>query len=400
MKKILILATGILLTGCLFGQSAFDYILKAKACTETGKTDQAVVLLTEAINKTRESSLFIERAETEMLRGNYSAAISDFNAANDITPLSGEFGLSKIYSLKGDVATAMYHLERNLKSSFKKSEKEILLEPSFGTVENRPEWRSFWKKDWYNEKEKSVAEIEYYTALGKINESKEVLTELKTAYAEGIDISYSEALVDMAAGNFSEVIRLLGKLLADNPANEKYLRIMAKAQNSLGNSAGASETYTQMLSHGITDARIYLQRAECYRKTGETDKAITDIEKYLDLYPGNKSALSLAGKVEVASGDNLKALQYFSENLKLNPGDADCYIDRANSYFNSKSWNLAANDFSMSLDLKPDNPDIWLSKGIALLNSGKSDDACHDFRKAMSLGNKKASEYISRSCIK
>ncbi len=66
----------------------------------------------------------------------------------------------------------------------------------------------------------------------------------------------------------------------------------------------------------------------------------------------------------------------------------------------SKSWDWAAKDYSMALDLKPDISDAWLNKGIALLNSGRTDDACHDFRKSFNLGNKKATEYISRYCIK
>ena len=71
-----------------------------------------------------------------------------------------------------------------------------------------------------------------------------------------------------------------------------------------------------------------------------------------------------------------------------------------NSYLLSKSWDYAAQDYSMSLDLAPGNPDTWLKKGIALVNSGKTEDACHDFRQALSLGSKRATEYISRYCIK
>ena len=66
----------------------------------------------------------------------------------------------------------------------------------------------------------------------------------------------------------------------------------------------------------------------------------------------------------------------------------------------SKSWNWAVKDYSMSLDLQPENPEVWLNNGIALLNSGDIGDACHDFRKAFSMGNKKATELISRNCIK
>ena len=94
----------------------------------------------------------------------------------------------------------------------------------------------------------------------------------------------------------------------------------------------------------------------------------------------------MAGKIEAASGDNLKAMKYFSENLKAHPNDAECYIDRANSYFVSKSWDWAINDYSMSLDLNPADSDAWLNKGISLLNSGRAEDACHDFKKIIKSG--------------
>jgi tetratricopeptide (TPR) repeat protein len=185
-----------------------------------------------------------------------------------------------------------------------------------------------------------------------------------------------------------------------NPGNEKYLRAFAKAQTGASDPAGASTTYSQLIGSGVADAGLLMLRADCYSKTGETDKALTDIRKYLEFYPESSAALSMAGKVEAKSGDNLKALEYFSKNLKLHPNDPECYIDRADSYFISKSWEMAINDYSMSLDLKPANSDVWLNKGIALLNSGKVDDACHDFRRSFRLGNKRVTDYISRNCIK
>lgn len=387
-------------TGTVFGQQTIDYILKAKAYTETGKPELAISLLTGAIAVTKESRLFTERAEANIVKGDYSGAISDYNEANKITPSSGEYGLSRIYALKGDAATALYHLEMNLNSSFRKSEKEIMLDPAFGPVENSSEWRQFWKKEWYSITERSISEIEYYISAGKIDESKVVLSELKKSYQSNDDILYAEALINLSSGKYAEVIKTISGLTALNPENEKFLRILAKAQTGASNPAGASVTYTQILSLDIADADLLILRANCYKKTGETDKALTDIGKYLEIYPENRAAVSLAGKLEAESGDNLKALEYFSKNLKLHPNDPECYIDRANSYFVSKSWDWAIKDYSMSLDLKPENSDIWLNKGIALLNSGRVDDACHDFRKSMSLGNRRASDYISRNCIK
>jgi tetratricopeptide (TPR) repeat protein len=400
MKKIITLVCFFLCAGIVFGQQTVFNILKARALTEAGKPDQAITLLNGAITEVKESSLFTCRAEANILKGDYSGAIADYNEANKITPYSAEYGLSRIYALKGDAATSLYHLELSMKSAYKKSEKEILLDPAFGTIDNRQEWRQFWKKEWYSVSEKSISEIEYYISTGKVDQSKEVLTEFKKSYDSNSDIIYAESLINLASGNSAQVMKDVSGLLASEPGNEKYLRVLAKAQTDAADPAGASTTYSQLISSGVTDAGLFLLRADCYQKTGETGKALKDIGTYLEIYPENIAALRLAGRVEAKSGDNLKALQYFSENLKLHPNDPECYIDRANSYFISKSWDMAINDYSMSLDLKPDNSDAWLNKGISLLNSGKTDDACHDFRISFRMGNKRVTDYISRNCIK
>ena len=400
MKKIIILFWILLGTCAVYGQQTIDCILKARALSEAGNPEQAITLLSQAISETKESRLFIERAEANILKGDYSGAIGDFNEANKLTASSGEFGLARIYALKGDAGTSLYHLEQSMNSSYKRSEKEILLDPAFSTIENRQEWRQFWKKEWYSKTEKSISEIEYYVSAGKIEEAKGIVSDLKNNSDNNGDILYAESIVNVAGGKYSEAMKVLPGLISSNPGNEKYLRLIAKVQTGLSDPAGASQTYSQLIGSGVADAKLLILRAECYKKTGETEKAMNDIRKYLEIYPENTTALSVAGKLAANLGDNLQALEYFSKNLKLHPNDPECYIDRANSYFISKSWDLAISDYSMSLDLKPGDSDVWLNKGIALLNSGKVEDACHDFRISFRQGNKRVADYISRNCIK
>ena len=400
MKRILFFILFFGISVIMTGQKPVDYLMKSKALVEAGKPDDAVAILSKALESSPESTIYLGRAEAFMAKGDYSQAINDYNSANKISPLSGEYGLARIYALKGDAATAVYHLESSLKSPLRRSEKEILLDPSFSVIENRPEWRQFWKKDWYGALEKGISEIEYDLSTGNTAEARITLSELSGNYPGYDDITYAGALISFADKKYAESVRSLTGLLAEEPENEKYLKLLARTQEASGNPAGASSSYSRLLEIGTPDPELLFLRAECYRKTGETGKALDDVARYMDLYPGNKKALSFAGKLESASGDNIKALAYFSENLKLHPNDADCYLDRANSYFISRSWDFAMKDYSMSLDLQPENPDAWLNKGIALLNSGKKTDACYDFRKSFSLGNKKATEYLSRNCIK
>ena len=400
MKRFLVLLNSLVFAGLLYSQQPADYLLRAKAYTESGKTREAVALLSEGLLKSRDYRFLIERAEAFMAEGNYTNSTADYQSANSLASSSGEYGLARIFALKGDAANSLKHLELSINSEYKKGEKQILLDAAFALIENTPDWRLFWKKERYTIYERKISEIEYCISSGKPEEAETALKELESYNREDLNTRYAEALVYLSRGKHNESITLISDLLESDKENEKYLRLLAKAQTSAGNPAGASQSLTDLINSGVADAGLYLQRAECYSKTGETVKSIGDVTKFLELYPKNKRALSFAGRIEAQSGDNLRALDYFSKNLKLHPEDPECYIDRGNSYFVSRTWDYAINDYSMALDILPSDSEVWLNKGIALLGIGKVEDACHDFRMALSLGNKKATPYISKNCIK
>lgn len=277
MKKI-ITFSWVLLSACfIYGQAADDFLLKAKALNEAGKPEQAIKILDGVLAEKKEYRIYSQRAESNILKGDYSAAIADLNEANRVNPASGEYGLARVYALKGDASTALYHLELNLNSQYKEPEKAVMLDPAFSTLENKQEWRQFWKKEWYSVPERSISEIEYYTSVGKTEESKEVLSELKKNYDNSPDIIYAEALVGLGSGKYPEVIKMMSELNNSNPGTEKYLRLLAKAQTGASDPAGASATYTELINSGVADAELLMMRADCYRKTGETEKALSDI---------------------------------------------------------------------------------------------------------------------------
>jgi len=400
MKRILFFILISFIAAGLYGQTKSDFLMKGRALVERGRADEASALLSGALENYPDEDVFLRRAEAFIAGGDYSSAIGDYNSAIRVAPGSGEYGLARIYALRGDAATAVYHLEMSLGSKYRKSEKEIMLDPSFAPVENRPEWRQLWRKDIYTSVEKGIAEIEYSLSTGSIPDAKSLYTDLRAAYPDNDGLAYAGAAISFAEKKYPESFKALEALLTDDPDNKKYLMLLARTQEASGNPAGASTTYTRLINSGSDDPELLMLRSECFRKTGATDKALGDVVKYLDLYPGDRKALSNAGKLAAASGDNLQALKYFSENLKLHPNDAECYVDRANSYFVSRSWDFAIKDYSMALDLQPQNPDAWLNMGIAQLGMGNRDDACFDFRKAFGQGNKKAAEYLSKNCIR
>ncbi len=398
MKKILIIFLLLSFTRLLDAQDTYDVLLRAKAAVAAGRTDEAIKLLSEADQG--DLRILLERSEVFVLKGDYQSAITDLKNANSLKPGSGDFGLSRIYALKRDAAASMNHLASCLRSPFRKSEKEIMLDPAYVSIENSPEWRNFWKEARFTTYEKSIAEIEYYYSAGKKDEAESVLSMLGREYPGTEENQYAAALVSMIGSGYSEAVRQLTSLVASHPGDKKYLRLLAVAQEASGNPAGASVTYTTLIDNEIPDARLFVSRAGCYLKTGEGNRARADINRFLELYPEDGEAVRLAGKIESIEGDNLAALALYTNNLKLHPGDPQCFIDRGDAYFLAKSWKLASDDYSMALDLRPDNGNVWLNKGISLLNSGNKADACFDFRMALKLGNRRAAEYISVNCLK
>jgi tetratricopeptide (TPR) repeat protein len=400
MKKIFVIIFATLGQVIAMSQTITNDLLMAKALIDHGDNNSAISALTSDLKKTMDYRLLLMRGDALTASGKYMEAIGDYIAAGDLEPNSGEYGLSRIFSLKRDAKTSLLHLEKNIGSFFRKSEKEIMLDPAFSVIENTPEWREFWKKERYTVPEKKLSEIEYSISAGKRDDAAELLKELNSGWPNNNSTIYAKALVDVSFKRYPEAITTLSGLISEDKENPVYLKLLAKAQTESGNTAGASVTYGTLIGKGTADAKLFYLRAECYRKTGEYDKALSDLSMYLKLYPENRDALSLAGKTAAESGDNLRAIEYYSENLRLHPNDPGCYVDRANAYFISRTWENAVRDFTMALDLRPDDPEVWLNKGIAQLSRGMTDDACHDFRKAMSLGNKKAASYISKNCIK
>jgi tetratricopeptide (TPR) repeat protein len=400
MRKFIIAVFLISFSAGAYCQEHTEILMRAKALAVSGQGELALQLLDEELKSSNDYRLYHQRAEIHALSGDYSSAIIDYNESNKVNSESGEFGLAKMYALKGDVQTSLYHLERNLSSAWKRSEKEILLDPVFGKLENKAEWRTFWKKERYSEIERKVSEIEFYTSSGKTADAEEILEQISTKFGGREEIAYSEALVKLSAGRPEEAVRVLSGIAGMAGMNERYLRTLARAQFASANAAGASETYSRLLQAGIADPEILKSRAECYMKTGETDKALNDLNLFLEMYPDDQNALSMAAKTEAVAGDNLRSIELLSRNIELHPGDAALYVGRGDSYFRARSWERAIMDYSMSLDLNPSNADAWLNKGISLLNSGKKQEACFDFRRALKLGNKRATEFISRNCIK
>jgi len=184
MKKSVVLLIIILASQLIAGQGRYEEMLRAVALSADGNNNEAAVILTGLINAAPGDELLLLRGDAYLRSGKVKEAKNDFMAAESMIQGSGLYGLARCAAAGGEARAAVSYLEAHLKSQFRKSEPEIMLDSSFASVQASPEWKSLWKKDWYKGYERKSWEIDHYLKIGKTDLAEEVWRELSATYAD------------------------------------------------------------------------------------------------------------------------------------------------------------------------------------------------------------------------
>lgn len=377
-------------------QESGDFFLRVKSLLDRGMYGSVLEVSGSAQDDYR---ILLMCGEAALRGGDYSLAAGYYDRADRLNDGSGQLGLARVYAAKGDAATAVYHLEQHLASSFRRPERELLMDPFLTQIEDNRLWVQLWQKDWYNALEKGVAEVEYLVSRGRVNDAGEVALTFKGLYSGDPAVDYIEGLLAYASGNYSEASSFLRKSLNGEKGMsgvwDLYIKSLLGERDYFG-VVRASEEASSLFPENI---EFRISRAEGLMMTGDRDGAYRIATDLLHFYPDKKDLLTMAASLAGSSGNYSDALRYLSRNIENNSGDASSFAGRGDIYLASGSYEFARSDYSMALDLDPRNGDIWYSKAMVLIYEERIDEACHDLKMAHRYGNKKAAALINRHCI-
>jgi predicted Zn-dependent protease len=400
MKKAVVLLIIILASQMIAGQGRYKEMLRAVALSAAGNNNEAAGVLTGLINAAPDPQLLLLRGDAFLGSGKVKEAQNDFMAAESMNQGSGLYGLARCAAAGGDARAAVSYLEAHLKSQYRKSEPEIMLDKSFGSIQASLEWKSLWKKDWYKGYERKSWEIDHYLKIGKTDLAGEVYRELSAVYSDMPVTDYCNARILTARGLYRDAVALLTPLTIKPDSPASYLTALAEAQAGEGSYYAAAMAYGRLIDAEYPDPQLYLKRAAMLVKAGDREAAKDDLGTYLGLDPENSEALGLIGRTYAEEGAIYEALPYLNMNIEKHPGEAMAFSIRGDAWLAARTWDKAAEDYTMSLDLDPENANVNLNLGIALINSGKTEDACHYLRKSKKQGNNDATKYLSKYCIR
>ncbi len=398
--KTLILLLLFLLTISIRAQDQTANIRKAAAEFNKGNYISSSLICREALSNSEDYRLYLILADAQGALGMSAEAESSYQKASYIALGAGDLGLALIYADRNDPEKLVFYLEKHLRSPFKKSESELMLNQHFSSFQTTDEWKNLWKRSWYTGLEKGLEEADYLVNNGRLEELVSLQNRLIPVYRDEAAMIYLEGLVMITTGDNKSGLEKI-RLALDEGYNKpdaylNFIDVLIK-ERRFTEAVNISENASDLFP---AESEFLLKLAESNRLAGDRDRAAEIAEAYLDLYPTSEDGLSLAGKILREKGSYSDALKYFSRSIELFPGNADHYIDRADVYSLTKTWQYAIYDYSMALDLKPDDADAYYRKGTALLNTGKLEDACRDFRMALKYGNNRAASEINKHCIR
>lgn len=382
------------------GQNNRDDILRAVSLSERGENDEAARILKGMEDIRSNLTLLLVRGDIFLRAGRTGDARNDFMAAENLQQGAGLYGLARCAAAGDDARAAVAYLEAHLRSPQRRGEPEILLDSVFASISSSTEWKNLWKKDWYKVYERKSWEIEHYLKSGRTEMAAEVWEELASLYPEMEVTDYLKARVMMAGGKYGEAAGIIAGLAAGDDTPPEWRYTLARAYEGAGNWYAAAAVYGKLIEAGHPDPRLLFLRSRMLIRSGDRQAAKRDLERYLSIDPDDTGALGLIGKTYAEEGAIYEALPYLNANVDKHPGEASAFSLRGDAWLAARSWERAADDYAMGLDLDPDNGTANLNMGIALINSGKSDVACHYLRRARALGEKNATQYLSKYCIR
>lgn len=135
-------------------------------------------------------------------------------------------------------------------------------------------------------------------------------------------------------------------------------------------------------------AQDYLKSGMARFESGDTDAALVDVNKALELNPNYVDALYLRAALRIKKGDSAGILADYNKIIELAPtalGVEVIYTNRSMIRLRSKDANGALEDLTKAVSINPRVGEIYAARAVVRLQKGDSDGALADYEKAIEL---------------
>lgn len=150
------------------------------------------------------------------------------------------------------------------------------------------------------------------------------------------------------------------------------------------------DKYNDLLRKDPENDQYYYRRGLRYEEMNETEKALADYTKAIELAPDEATYYYNRGNVYLTRTEYQNAIENFDEAIKLNPENADYYNNKGYASNLLKDYQSAVKQFTLALaksspDETSKQADYYYGRAIAYYDMGQQDKAEYDYQQAREL---------------
>ena len=147
----------------------------------------------------------------------------------------------------------------------------------------------------------------------------------------------------------------------------------------------AAKLFTSTIQKNSNCWMAYNNFGALLAEKGQTNEAISQHRKSLEIKPDNEGALTNLGSELFKIGQTDEAIAYFEKALKINPNLAEAHNNFGHLLFQIGRIDQALVHYMKALEIRPNYPEAHNNLGILLEKNGRIDEAIDHYRKALAI---------------
>jgi tetratricopeptide (TPR) repeat protein len=230
-----------------------------------------------------------------------------------------------------------------------------------------------------------------YIRLGLLDDAEKLNLNIITSNKQTASTYYRLALIAGVRSDLNKKISYLEDGLLIDRTNNELLLELGKTYEQKGDKTKALELY-KSISYESSSKEVLIAVIQDAVKKKDYETAEPLLKRYVSLYPTDKNAVALLGKIMGSIGDPEAQVEYYKKALALSPNDPVVMFNLGIAYEKAGNIKEALNTYNRLLKIKPGDPDTLSRVSSLYLKQGRNSEAYKHF--SMLTGLKETKENL------